>query len=267
MFNRLSGIASLLLLLAPVIGSAQLQNPMKNITGKILDKKTGQPIQGGGRVWVFYGTVTEPVTNSKINSSTGEFGFILDPSTEYRFRVISPRYYITDISYKTPEEFEYEDISKDLPIEPIPIGATLFTGRLFDPGSSELKESADLSKIAELLTRERGVTVTIAIKPDILAKVQAPVKPTRKPRKKKGRNVTDTVATPPPPPPVIDLVGQAKDRIAAVKTFFKGKGISTTRLDFKAENAVEIPAATKPSAYPTNVLITIRSIEPYEDDD
>lgn len=242
--------------------SAQLLAPVKLIRGRLLDDKTGQPVDGG-RVWVYQGTLTEAVTNSRINPADGSFQVLLDASTEYRLNIVSPRYYRHDITIMTPPEVEYEEVDTLFRVPPIPLGEAIFRGRIFEPGSSTLTGTDRMAEGVAMLRRHPNVTVKIAIVPDAMGKPKAPSKPPKKVKKKKG---APPPPEPPPPPPPVDLSAMGTTRQVELKNYFKSLQISVTRLTWEILPGVEYPAGTAPPL-PANVTISINGIEPLDDDD
>lgn len=254
-----------LLILLPTGASAQLKTPVKYIKGILQSTASNDPVDGG-RIYVYQGSIAEPVTNSRINPGNGEFKVLLDPSTDYRFEVIAPSFYRTTINFRTPPEIDYEEIDTTFRIPPIPIGQSLYSGRLFEPGSADLRADAGLSSVIATLKRQPNVAVTIGIVPEVTAAAPAPVKkaPKKPAKRKKG--------SPPPPPvdtvavvPAINLNDLAQSRQNAVKAYFKAQGISVTRLSWELKPGVVIPR-TGGSLQP-NVTIRISSIEPLDEDD
>ncbi|KXK55264.1 MAG: hypothetical protein UZ07_CHB004002178 [Chlorobi bacterium OLB7] len=125
------------------------------------------------------------MNNSKVNSNTGEYQMILDPQTMYRFRLKTPGYFITDIYYCTPDDLNYQEVDTNIYLEPIPVGAQLFAGRLFDPGSAVLKPTPKLYEIEKMLKINGAVVVGITITPDVKSSSRHP---RRRPRQKKLRS-------------------------------------------------------------------------------
>src|SRR5437762_12692152 len=97
---------------------AQETNPVKLVKGVIRNSKTGSPVDGG-RIFAFSGGSKEPAAWSKINPKTGEYQFVLGPSTEYNLSIKSSRYLNGDVKVKTPSGSNYEEVVQNLTIEPI----------------------------------------------------------------------------------------------------------------------------------------------------
>jgi hypothetical protein len=263
---RFSLLAALALLLT-LPSAAQVTNGVKLLKGIVSDMKTGKPINGG-KIWIYEGANSEPVSSSKVNPGTGFYQVILNPSTTYKFQFKSPSYYITTIEVTTPPGNDYEETEKNFTIEPIPIGSTIFSGRLFEPGSAQLQATADIQKVVDLLKRERGIMITVKVTPDALVPVSRPVTAAPKKPAKKGKKgaTTEPAVTAPPPTPAFteeQFKALAQERSVAVKNFMKEKEISVTRLSWETEPSVLLQPG-KP--LPDNVTITIKKIE-VEDDE
>jgi len=255
----------------PTLASAQ-GKALKLFKGTVTNAKTGAPIDGG-RLLVFEGSGSEPTIRSRVNPGTGAYQVVLDPGKEYHIRVISPRYYTVDIPVTTTPGSNYEETVKNLALEPIPIGLMLFTGRMFEPGSSKLVESPALRSVVETLKKETGIVVTITVVPDMLAasakKAPAP--------KKKGKGKKGAPATAEPAaevPSGLTTADQLKklgeERAAVVKNLLKQQGISTTRLVWDIKPGVELqppPSRGKFAGYPDNVILKITALQEPEDSD
>lgn len=256
---------------------AQVKNPIKLIRGFVLDTKTKKPV-GAGKVWAFEteGTnISRSVNNSKINGNTGEYQMILDPQTMYRFRLKTPGYFITDIYYCTPDDLNYQEVDTNIYLEQIPVGAQLFSGRLFEPGSAVLKPTPKLYEIEKMLKINGAVVVGITVIPDVKSAPPppppAPVKKA-KPAKKGKKGAAATEAPPPPPPtPIQPEMTEdqkkelARQRLTAIKEYMKAAGISVTRLEWTLADPVTL--SWNATSLPDNVAIVIKSINPDEDDD
>lgn len=249
---RLGAIVISMLALAPALAGAQT-NALKLVKGTVSSSATGAPVDGG-RVAVYQGSNTEPVTTSKINPRTGFYQVILSPDIDYRFEIVSPKFYRTNITVKTPGGTNYEEIVKDLKAEPIPMGITLYSGNLFEPGSTTLKEDSKLRGVVDMLKKESAMGVTVSVVPDMepAAKKAAPKKG------KKGKGVAETVAD----TPTMDFTQMGDARVAALKNYFKQNGISTTRLKWSVLPGVTAQAKKKTD----NVMIKISSIEANEEE-
>lgn len=216
------------------IGSAQT-NAVKLVKGVISDAKTGSPVNGG-TVLAFIGSATEPAARGRINPKTGAYQLILNPDTEYRIRVASPRFRATDFSYRTSANAEYEEVEKNFSLEAIPAGSTLFSGKFFEGTTDHLRTSGDLTKTLEFLKQNQAVTVEIAIAPE--------GKAARPKKKEKGNEST--------------LLDQEDPLVAArrkaILDLFSREGIDAGRATF-------IQSSARAVAGKRDVVITIRGFD------
>jgi hypothetical protein len=262
-------VAAAIALLLYVPASAQITNGVKLFKGVVSDTRTGQPVDGG-RVWVYQGSLAEPVSNSKINPGTGKYQVILNPSTEYRFVMKSPKYYTSEMNIMTPPGIDYEETLKDFTMEMIPLGSKIFSGRMFDPGASQFKVSPEFQKVVELMKRQQGIMVAIAITPDALAPEVKPVTPPKTPKKKGKKGAAPVVALAPEPAPQAmtaeQLAALGQEQSVAVKNYFKDQGISTTRIQWDVKPGIIITGG-KNAVLPDDVIVTINKIEVEDDED
>jgi hypothetical protein len=262
-------IAAAIAVILSVPSSAQITNGVKLFKGVVNDTRTGQPVDGG-RVWVYQGSLAEPVSNSKINPGTGKYQVILNPSTEYRFVMKSPKYYTSEVRITTPPGTDYEETIQDLTMEMIPLGSTIFSGRMFDPGASQFKVSPEFQKIVELMNRQKGIMVAVAITPDALAPEVKPVTPPKAPKKKGKKGAAPVAAPAPEPAPVAMTEDQLKalgqDQAVAIKNYFKDQGISTTRIQWDVKPGIIITGG-KNAVLPNDVIVTINKIEVEDDEE
>jgi hypothetical protein len=233
-------------------------NPLKLIKGTITDSKTGKSIDGG-KLNVYQGSTAETVSSSKINPRTGFYQLILSPNTEYRFEVVSPKYYTTNFTIKTAPGSNYEETVKDLKVDPIPMGTVIYAGRVFEPGASAITDPTALKPIVDALKKQQAIAVTVTVIPELAAKKPAAAK---KPKKGKKGGDMATVSDVPTTDAGATL-GEA--RVSALKNFFKGQGISTTRLMWDLKSPIPAPAAKTKG--PDNVVIKITSIQDEEESD
>jgi hypothetical protein len=260
-----------LLILFSLPATAQITNGVTLFKGVVNDSKSGQPVDGG-RVYVYQGTLEEPVTNSKINPGTGKYQVLLNPSTEYRFVFKSPKYYNTEIMVTSPPNNDYEEVVRDFTMEPIPVGSTIYSGRLFDPGSAELKISPEFQKLTDLMKREIGIMLGVVIIPDAMAPEVRPAPKAKPAKKKKGKKgaaepAEAPVETPAPQamtPEQLKALGQ--ERAVAIRNHFKSLGISTTRLEWDVREGRILPGG-KSGEMPENVVVSIRKIEVEDEDE
>jgi hypothetical protein len=240
-------------------------NPIKLTKGVVSDSRTGKPVEGG-RIFVYQGSSSEPVAQSKINPSTGAFQVVLAPSTEYRFVLRSDRYLPSETMVKTPGGNNYEEVVRNLTMEAIPVGKTLFSGRLFDAGAAVLRSSDELAKAIAFMKQSQAAMLKITVIPDVAGRGAAKAtKPPAKPKKgKKGAaaqpqtgaaSATLTTSTTAEDP----LTTLAWARVQALKALMQKEGISLTRITWEA---LTTPSQLKSVAgRKENVVIAINGID------
>jgi len=253
-----------------VAATAQPDRPSQAIKltkGIIKDVRTGKPVDGG-RVMVYLGSGSEPVALSKINPSTGAYQVVLGPSKEYRFVLRSDRFLPTETTVRTPDGAGYEEYVKDLTMEPIPVGSTLFSGRLFDAGGAELRTNGELAKALAFMKQSQAATLKITVIPDLASKSsKAKAKPAAKAKKgkKKGNATTTSVEEPPATSSPTGtgsqdpLAALAQARVQALRALMQREGISLTRITWVAlatPSELRLYAGRK-----ENVVIAINGID------
>jgi hypothetical protein len=249
--------AAVAALIAGIAPAAVAQtNALKLIKGTITDARSGKPIDGG-KLNVYQGSSTETVSFSKINPRTGFYQLILNPNTDYRFEVVSPKFYTTNFTVKTAPGANYEESVKDFKVEPIPMGTVIYSGRVFEPGSATISDANALRGIVDILKKESAIGVTVTVIPELGPQKKATPAP-KKPKKGKAEPVV--MAPPPIPSPSASL---GEQRATALKNYFKGQGISTTRLGWDVRPPVAGP--TGRAKGPDNVVVKISSIQDEND--
>ncbi len=158
--SRIFFIALAGLIILPAIAAAQLENPVKLVTGTISNSKTGEAADGG-KLWVYHESKKEAISSSKINPKTGFFRVILDPSTTYRFRIEAPSYYGSDFVIVTPPGINYEEIEENFAVPPLPVDSLLFSGPMFVAGQKELIDPAVLKETADFMKAQPFVVAGV----------------------------------------------------------------------------------------------------------
>ena len=248
---RLSRLVAAGALLLAMSGGVQSQptNPVKLLKGVVTDARSGKPVDGG-RIFVYEGSGSEPVAQSRINPSTGAFQVVLNPSGVYRFVVRSPRFLPGESTVRTPAGNSYEEVVQNLTLQPIPVGESIYAGRAFDNGAVAVTPSNDLARAIAFLKESQSATVRIAVAPD------APAAKAESKKSKKGKKVAVEAA---PESSDASLGAQAQARIQAMRGYLQREGISLTRVTFEA-----VTSAADARAYASrkqNMTITIAGID------
>ncbi|MBS1912006.1 MAG: hypothetical protein JST22_08480 [Bacteroidetes bacterium] len=250
---RIGATALFLCLAVPHVAAFAQSNPVKLVKGTITDSKSGKPADGG-RVNVYKGTATETFAFSKINPRTGAYQLILAPATDYRFEIISPRFYVGTFTMRSAEGNNYEESVHDFKLDPIPIGQVLLNAHLFDLGSPKLNVTPALQGVVDMMKKQSSVVVAVSVTPDMQV-----VSAARKPAAKKPKKGAAPAATEPVAPAAGEdpakVLGEG--RVAALKTWFKSQGISTARLVFDLRPPVTLAKGKSAD----NVSIRISAVQ------
>lgn len=240
--------------------TAQPSNSIKLMKGIVSDTRTGKPVDGG-KIFVYQGASAEPIAQSRINPSTGAFQVVLGPSTDYRFVLRSLRYLPSEARVRTPAGTTYEEVVHNLSMEPIPVGRTLFSGRLFDANATKLKSSAELASAIAFLKESPAATVQITVLPDAAAAKAAAKAPAK--GKKKGKKGATAAAAEPTAAATGSgdnaLATLAQSRMQAVKSLMQKEGISLTRIKWEVPTTSgELKAF---AGRKENVVITVNGVD------
>jgi hypothetical protein len=205
--------------MASAATTAQETNPVKLVKGVITDTKTKKPVDGG-MVFAYIGSGNEPAVRSRINPKTGAYQMILNPGTLYRVRIEAPSYYGTDISYTSPAGYAYEETEKNFTVKALPIGTSIYSGKLFGKGTANLSPSGDFNKAVEFMKTNHFTTLTVTV-----ATESAPAKA---PKKKKG-------STTAPVSQGNEDAGKTLGtrRIEALRNYLSARDIDTGRITWK----------------------------------
>jgi hypothetical protein len=238
--RSLPPLVALLACMAIATTVAQETNPVKLVKGVITDTKTKKPVDGG-MVFAYIGSGNDPAVRSRINPKTGAYQMILSPGTQYRVRIEAPSYYGTDISYTSPTGYEYEETEKNFTVQALPIGSTIYSGKVFGKGTDKLSPSGDFNKAVEFMKSNRYTTLTVTV-----ATESAPAK---KPKKKKGKTT-----------PAMSLDNQdagktlAARRTEALRSYLSARDIDTGRITWKT--AAKITAKKKSAGADVSIELT-----------
>lgn len=216
-----------LVLLAAVYGAEAQNNPVKLVKGVITVHGSDTPTSGG--MVTVYRVGSDKVANTSKISRSGEYQVILDPETEYRFVVDSPYFYNDEFTLTTPPESTYEETIRHFSVRPIELGRVLYSGRLFAPGSSELKVTAAFGSALDSLAEKRSIVFTIGVTADASEQLDAAA-----------------------------AKALARERARAIREAIKERGISLTRIRW---DLPEAPTATTAA----NASLTITAIDDEDD--
>ncbi|MFN3195874.1 MAG: OmpA family protein [Chlorobiota bacterium] len=137
-------------------------NPSILVYGKVLNKKTNEPISASINYFDLttgkeYGTAISDV-------ETGEYKIVLPQGVNYGFKSEAPGYVSISENLDASNLDKYTEIEKDLYLVPIEIGQTIRLNNLFfDTGEYKLKESSnsELKNLLKLLNNNPTMKIEI----------------------------------------------------------------------------------------------------------
>lgn len=200
----LSLIAAFLCCSGADLSAQKLTNPTKLYRGIISSTENSSPVHSGS-VLVFEDPYPEPVTSSKINTGTGEYSMILDPSKIYRLRIEADGYYTSEVILSTPAGSEYQELDEPFEVMPIPKDSVLFSGVPFTDGTNTYADGSGIREAVRFLAENPSVTVVIGV-----GLVEDKVDPV------------------------------TKKRVDAIKELFREFDVSTTRIDWDRRLDMEL---------------------------
>lgn len=174
--------------------------PVVLVTGKVLDAKTGKPVQAA----ISYFKLPEG-TEAGIASSTpgtGEYQIVLPQGHQYGFKADAPGYYAISENIDLRELKDYRELKRDLYLVPIEINKPIRLNNIFfDFGKATLQAESfpELDKVVALLQENPTMKIEIHGHTDDV-----------------GDNASNQKLS--------------DDRAAAVKTYLAGKGITDDRV-------------------------------------
>ena len=151
-------LACLTLCTVESVEAQNLENPTKLYTGAISDP-SGTAIDGG-MLYVFDEPYPEPVSSSRV----GEQGYrvLLDPAKLYRFRVEVPGFHTGEILLSSPNGSDYQEVTENIELSPIPMDTSLALGTLFVGETDELVDGVLAPALAFMLNAPY-VNVTMSV--------------------------------------------------------------------------------------------------------
>jgi OmpA-OmpF porin, OOP family len=178
-------------------------NPVALVSGKVLDQKTGKPVEAT----ITYYSLADKVEVGTARSSpgTGDYSIVLPYGKAYGFRAQADGYYAQSENLDLTGLKAYQEIKRDLYLVPIEIGQVVRLNNIFfEFGKATLKPESyeELDRVVKLLTENPTMEIDLA-------------------------GHTDNVGT--------DEANQqlSEDRSKAVYDYLAGKGILASRLSTK----------------------------------
>ncbi|MEP7233762.1 MAG: OmpA family protein [Ignavibacteriota bacterium] len=137
--------------------------PVVLVNGKVLDRKTGQPLEATIHYEVLPGGKEAGVAHS--NPTTGDYKISLPAGALYGFRAEAKGYVGVNENLDVKKVTVYSEIERDLKLAPYAVGETVRLNNLFfDFKKSTLKPEsfAELDRLYELLEASPSMEVEIA---------------------------------------------------------------------------------------------------------
>jgi len=187
--------------------------PVVILSGKVFDKKTGQPIGAA----ITYSNLSDDKTLGTANSDnlTGDYKIVLQKGKAYGFMANKNEYYSISENIDLTDLKEYKEIKKDLYLSPIVRGEPIRLNNIFfEFAKSVLKEESfpELDRLVGILNKNPEIKIEIA-------------------------GHTDDVGT--------DASNQtlSQDRAQSVVNYLQSKGINIARLSAKGygESKPDVP--------------------------
>ena len=138
-------------------------DPVVLVRGKVLDKKTNEPVSAT----IVYNGIDDGVNYGVAHSdpNTGEYTIVLPYGVNYEFTASASNYIGISNNLDLTQVGEYKEITKDLYLVPIEVGATVRLNNIFfETGKAELKASsfAELDRVVKFLNDNPNVTIEIS---------------------------------------------------------------------------------------------------------
>lgn len=138
-------------------------DPVVLVRGKVLDEKTNQPVSAT----IVYNGLDDGKNYGVANSdpNTGEYTIVLPYGVNYEFTAGANNYIGVSNNLDLTQVGEYKEITKDLFLVPIEVGATVRLNNIFfETGKAELKTSSfpELERVVKFLKDNPNVTIEIS---------------------------------------------------------------------------------------------------------
>ncbi len=146
----------------PVAQIAQ-PDPVALISGKVIDQKTGKPVEAR----IVYENLTDGTEVGIANSDpiTGEYKIVLPVGQRYTMRAIGKDYIAVGESVDLTDTKSYKEIrGRDLPLVPIEVGQSVRLNNIFfETGKAELRpeSSPELDRVVATLNENPKLTIEV----------------------------------------------------------------------------------------------------------
>lgn len=138
-------------------------DPVVLITGKVLNKKTNEPLDGT----IDYNGLIDGKNYgvARTNPSTGEYTIVLPYGINYDFSAFAAGFMGVSENLDLTSVGEYQEIKRDLYLVPIEVGATVRLNNIFfETGKAELKPESfvELNRVIEFLQQNPNVKIELS---------------------------------------------------------------------------------------------------------
>ncbi len=133
------------------------------LKGKIVDKKTGQPVEA--KIEVVDNALNEIVANAKSNKLTGEYLVSLPSGRDYGITVTADGYFFHSENINIPEATPYFELSNDISLSKIGVGKSIVLNFIyFDYDKAVLKDESiiELERVLNLMNSNPKLNIEIA---------------------------------------------------------------------------------------------------------
>jgi outer membrane protein OmpA-like peptidoglycan-associated protein len=137
-------------------------DPVLLIKGKVLNKKTKQPLEAIIRYYEL-GSSKE-IGSARSNPQNGDYSIILQYGKKYSFLAERSGYFAVNDNLDVSKLTKYEEIQRDLLLVPIEVGSVITLNNIFfDFNKSDLKTESfsELNRVAELLNKNTAMEIEI----------------------------------------------------------------------------------------------------------
>jgi outer membrane protein OmpA-like peptidoglycan-associated protein len=198
-------------------------DPVVMIKGKVLNSKTSNPVEAS----ISYETLPSgtEVGTARSNPSTGEYKIILPYGKIYGYHAKADGYIAVNENMELEEQKDYIEITKDLYLVPIEVGATIQLNNVFFVQSkADLLESSypELDRLVKIMQDNSGIEIQL-------------------------RGHTDNVGD------AAKNMKLSEDRVTVVKNYLISKGIAAKRITGKGFGGTQpIAKDNTPEAHKLN---------------
>jgi outer membrane protein OmpA-like peptidoglycan-associated protein len=132
------------------------------LTGVVMDKKTKEKL--GAKILVEDLNTGELIANSESNSKTGKYVTVLPSGRDYGVTVSEDGYFFYSQNFRIEKKLEYEEIEKDILLQPIEKGTKAVLNNIFfETGKADLSPESrlDLDKVVDMMNKSPDMTMEI----------------------------------------------------------------------------------------------------------